>query len=275
MRSFRSSKNPAKILAKPRQAQIAGLLTLVILLIWGLASYAYSPRRVFRSFKKTSSKANMAKTPESQVNKINPPAGPVPPGVSFSHTSITTTIFWVGETPGSDNGGISNKASTWDEQWQQHFGGVDDPRHRNGYLPAGFTPQENVFYFALPYSDITDDDQRKPTATKSPLYSSMKDQPHSWCKNAWIAIRHNGKIVYAQWEDAGPFGEDDVAYVFGNSGAANTRGEKAGLDVSPAVRDFLGLNDVDNCDWGFISVDKVPPGPWKQTITTTPSSPIN
>jgi hypothetical protein len=34
----------------------------------------------------------------------------------------------------------------------------------------------------------------------------------------------------------------------------------AGLDVSPAVRDYLSLNGLDICDWKF--VDHPPAGPW-------------
>jgi hypothetical protein len=36
----------------------------------------------------------------------------------------------------------------------------------------------------------------------------------------------------------------------------------AGLDVSPAVRDFLGLGSKDVCDWRFVEFREVPQGPW-------------
>ena len=185
----------------------------------------------------------------------------------FNHLNIVTTFFWVGEKASNDNGGIANTASTWDEQWQQHYGGVDSPSPRNGYYPAGFTPKENPFYFALPYSDIDSHGNRKSTAVKCPL-AALKTS-YSWCKNSWLAIRHNGKTIYAQWEDAGPFGEDDVNYVFGSSPPSNSQGEKAGLDVSPAVRDYLGLADVDKADWEFIDAGSVPNGPWKAIVTAT------
>ena len=38
--------------------------------------------------------------------------------------------------------------------------------------------------------------------------------------------------------------------------------QSAGLDVSPAVRDYLGLSDTDVCDWRFVEIREVPPGPW-------------
>jgi hypothetical protein len=34
------------------------------------------------------------------------------------------------------------------------------------------------------------------------------------------------------------------------------------LDVSPAVRDYLGLGDIDFCDWRFVDFTRVPLGPW-------------
>ena len=36
----------------------------------------------------------------------------------------------------------------------------------------------------------------------------------------------------------------------------------SGLDVSPAVRDFLGMEDTDVTDWKFVDFDEVPSGPW-------------
>lgn len=211
--------------------------------------------------------------PSPPPTMILPP--PPPPALSFTHFGIISTFFWVGEKADGDNGGISNTTSTWDGQWMQHYGGIDEPSKHSGYLPSSFTPKENPFYFALPYSDITDGGDRKANASNCPLYTAHKQLPYSWCKNSWIAIRHGGKVVYAQWEDAGPFGENDSAYVFGGSKPANKDGEKAGLDVSPAVRDYLSLQDVDSCDWAFIPASSVPNGPWKQIITTTAGEAVN
>lgn len=191
------------------------------------------------------------------------------------HQGIVTTVFWVGEDASDDNGGVNNISSFWDEQWAVHFGGTDDPMSRDGFLPKAFQPKENPFYVALPYSDIDREDNRKPSAVLCPEYLTKKNSPHSWCKNSWVAIRYNSKIAFAQWEDTGPFGEDDVAYVFGTSSPANQQDEKAGLDVSPAVRDYLGLSGVNRCDWSFVSSDQVPDGPWKQTITSTPGTAVN
>jgi hypothetical protein len=193
------------------------------------------------------------------------PAPPVTPPTGL-HQNIKTTIFWVGEAAGPDNANISNAESAWDGNWQTHFGGFDDPDNRNGYHPAAFTPLENPFYFALPYNDLNDNGDRKASAANCPNVGGSV----SWCKNAWIKITKGSKVAYAQWEDVGPLKEDDVAYVFGTAAPANTWGAKAGLDVSPAVRDYMGLSDVDVVSWTFVAASSVPAGPWKQIVTTSP-----
>lgn len=175
-----------------------------------------------------------------------------------------TTVFWVGEPAGHDNGGIANSSSAWDELWQQHYGGVDAPDHRSGYNPVGFVPKENPFYIALPYNDFDSQGYRKPSAN----LCSNTTLTSSWCKNSWVRIVKDGKAVYAQWEDVGPFYEDDIQYVFGsNTVPQNRKGEKAGLDVSPAVQTYLGLKDVDTTIWSFVKQSDVPDGPWLTVVT--------
>jgi hypothetical protein len=208
--------------------------------------------------------------PKRQTTLAKGSAGAgVSPLASFSHTTITTTVFWVGEPSDSENAFIPNNMSVWDEHWQANYGGVDDPTHRNGSNPASFTPRENPFYIALPYSDITEGGQRKASAANCQNAQTKAASPYSWCKNTWIAIRHNGQVVYGQWQDAGPLGEDDTAYVFGAGTPKNTFNAHAGLDVSPAIKDYLGLQDIDHTDWMFIAESQVPSGPWKNIITTS------
>jgi len=189
----------------------------------------------------------------------------------FLHQNIITTYFWAGEGASDDNGGISNSASAWDEKWAKHFGGEDDPRKRNGYFPAKFTPKENPFYFALPYNDFGSNGKRRTDANSVIPWAKSRSwkSSESMCKNQWIRIVKGSKVAYAQWEDVGPFEEKDAAYVFGTAKPKNKDHSKAGLDVSPAVRDYLGLSDVDKVDWQFINAGSVPPGPWKQIITTS------
>lgn len=206
-------------------------------------------------------------TKQSRSSVVLPPSLA---GLIFSHVNITTTIFWAGEGATAANGFIPNSASAWDEQWATHYGGIDSPSPRNGYYPAGFTPKENPFYFALPYSDFTNDGKRKTSANSCPGIGNPVLEKHSWCKNAWIIVRHGNKVAFAQWQDVGPYEEDDTAYVFGSSAPKNKQGAKAGLDVSPAVKDYLGLDDVSKCDWAFITAGQVPDGPWKQIVTVSP-----
>jgi hypothetical protein len=85
---------------------------------------------------------------------------------------------------------------------------------------------------------------------------------HSACKGRWLEIRHGFKVCYAQWEDAGPFRTDSAAYVFGGERPAGNANHGAGIDVSPAVRDYLGLRPLDMIDWRFVEQAEVHQGPW-------------
>ncbi|OFW59648.1 MAG: hypothetical protein A2W01_01090 [Candidatus Solincola sediminis] len=186
------------------------------------------------------------------------------------HTNVTTTYFWVGEGASADNSYISNSPSAWDELWQQHYGGVDDPNHRNGYYPANFTPKENPFYFALPYNDFNANGKRRANVSNVYWWGFKKwGRLESCCKNQWIRITKGSKTVYAQWEDVGPYGENDVGYVFGTNKPKSKANRNAGLDVSPAVRDYLGLSDIDKVSWQFVDAGSVPAGPWTDIITTS------
>lgn len=180
------------------------------------------------------------------------------------HYRIMTSVFWVGEAAGPENDFIDNEDSAWDTRWMEHYGGVDDPDEREGYYPRGFVPMENPFYFALPYSDF-DESGRKGNSRIIPWFSDATPEGESNVKNRWIEIRYNDRTCFAQWEDAGPGEYDDVDYVFGQSQPRNTFGVHAGLDVSPAVRDCLGLEGNDYTDWRF--VEQVPEGPWREIVT--------
>lgn len=185
------------------------------------------------------------------------------------HENISVTLFWVGEKASDDNKDISNKSSAWDDKWRDHFGGVDDPEKRNGYLPAKFTPAENPFYFALPYNDFDKKGNRKKDVAEIIPWAKNKKlgDADSYCKNRWIKIMKNDKTAYAQWEDVGPFKEDDSDYVFGGAEPQSRTNKHAGLDVSPAVHDYLGISEKDTIDWQFVEFSDVPDGPWKKIVT--------
>ncbi len=184
--------------------------------------------------------------------------------------NIITTTFYVGELANESNRYIPNIANAWDTIWLWHYGGVDDPKDRNGYFPANFTPKENPFYFALPYDDLDRNGHLKSSALKIPWFSWERFKKyHTVLKNRWIRIEANGKVAYAQWEDVGPFFTDEFDYVFGDARPYNPI-NGAGLDVSPAVEQYLGLTGYDVVNWQFVDDWQVPDGPWKKIITDTP-----
>jgi hypothetical protein len=178
--------------------------------------------------------------------------------------NIVTTVFWVGEKP-SGNNPVPNRISSWDKNWSRSYGGFDDPNpaHRSNYVPVKFTPRQNPFYCALPYNDKARTGHRPEAPRVVPWFKEAYQGPGvSTCKDRWVAIRKGDRTVYAQWEDAGPFRTDYWQYVFGNERPKTTLNRGVGLDVSPAVRDYLGLNDTDATDWRFVEFSEVPRGPW-------------
>ena len=177
---------------------------------------------------------------------------------------IVTTVFWIGEKPGENNP-VPNRSSSWDANWTKNYGGVDDPEksHRRDFAPAKFTPRQNPFYCALPYNDKATNGHRPEAPRVVPWFREVYQGPGvSTCKSRWIAIRKGNKVAYAQWEDAGPFRTDHWQYVFGNERPKPNLNKGAGLDVSPAVRDYLGLESTDVTDWKFVEFEEVPHGPW-------------
>jgi len=201
---------------------------------------------------------------------VAPPPGTLKVGVSSKYpwkTEIVTTIFWVGRVRGRKGGSV---ASAWDAKWARSYGGFDDPnpRARHDFIPAKFVPRQNPFYIALPYNDVAQNFTRPEAKVVIPWYQDLVANGqwvngHSICYNRWLAIRsHAGKVCYAQWSDCGPYKADHWQYVFGNEKPRPNMNGGAGLNVSPAVRDFLELSDTDVTDWKFVEVTDVPDGPW-------------
>jgi hypothetical protein len=181
-------------------------------------------------------------------------------------TNIVTTVFWVGEQP-TKNNPVPNCKSSWDPEWAKNFGGYDnpDPAARRNFKPIGFTPKQNPFYVALPFNDVTRGTTKPESRRAIPWFrEAFEREGKSVVKGRWIAIRHKGRIAYAQWEDCGPFRTDHWQYVFGNERPKANLNQGAGLDVSPAVRDYLGMSGKDVCDWKFVDFSEVPPGPWSK-----------
>ncbi|MFD2255133.1 hypothetical protein ACFSSA_00455 [Luteolibacter algae] len=178
--------------------------------------------------------------------------------------NVVTTVFWIGEQP-TQNNPTPNDKSAWDQNWQLNYGGYDDPNQREGFLPKNFIPNLNPFYVALPYNDIGKDFRHRPEAAQVIpwFWERYQGEGISVCKGRWIAIHHDGRICYAQWEDVGPFETDHYQYVFGNENARSNRNEGAGLDISPAVRDYLKMGSGERVEWKFVEDYEVPEGPWK------------
>lgn len=189
------------------------------------------------------------------------------------HLGATATIFWVGEQPTARNP-TPNCKSSWDTKWMQNFGGYDNPnpKARRGYLPKGFTPKQNPFYVALPYNDVLNHRQHKPEAAKViPWFKSYNPRPgQTVCKGRWVEIARNGKVCFAQWEDCGPFSTTNWEYVFRYEEVKNKKNKAAGIDVSPAVRDYLGIKSGQKVHWRFVEFAHVERGPWSLYGTNNP-----
>ena len=186
----------------------------------------------------------------------------------YLHTNIKTSLFWIGEF-GDDS------ESAWDSNWIANYGGIDRPDDRKDpprYEPADFIPKENSFYVALPYNDMQNGEMKADRDSIVP-WSTEKDNPYrSICKNRWVKITSNsGASAYAQWEDVGPSGDNDVKYVFEQSNPSGA--DSFGLAISPAVRDYLKLNENEEVNWKFAEEESVDiSGPWFDIITTSNSN---
>ena len=179
-------------------------------------------------------------------------------------TNVVTTVFWIGG-PGETIIQVRT-ASAWDPNWIQNYGGVDNPDSsaRLNYIPVAFIPRQNPFYCALPYNDVANGQFKPEAALVIPWFAQAYTGPgQSVCKDHWITIRKGNRTCYAQWEDCGPFLTDHFQYVFQNERPKPNANHGAGLNVSPAVRDYLGLAPTDVTDWQFVEVRDVPPGPWR------------
>jgi hypothetical protein len=157
---------------------------------------------------------------------------------------ITSTVFWAGEPPTDNDPG--NLASAWDTDW------IETAKSQNPY------------YVALPYNDIANGHTKSEARTVIPWFrEAYVRDGQSVLKDHWVAIRKGARICYAQWEDVGPFQIDHWQYVFGNERPRPNKNRDAGIDVSPAVKDYLRMSGIDSCDWRFASDSEIPQGPWK------------
>ncbi|MEM1059576.1 MAG: hypothetical protein AAGK14_10035 [Verrucomicrobiota bacterium] len=200
-------------------------------------------------------------TRPSEPLSITPPQEKKGPSNFPWKKNIVTTTFWIGQGASGYNSTM-NKASAWDMNWRGNYGGEDRRDKRDaGILPATFAAKRNPFYIALPFNDVK---YPKIAAKWIPWWDPKKAKEDRWksqVQGRWVKIRAmDGRLCYAQWEDVGPFRYDHAEYIWGNE--RPTTYNKAGLDVSPAVENYLGLDGLDLCDWRFVEAHEVPEGPW-------------
>ena len=186
--------------------------------------------------------------------------------------NIVTTIFWVGRGANGKNAGATSSA--WDAGWARTFGGYDDPDpgariadlRKADFRPARFLPGLNPFYFALPYNDVKGSHHKAEASKVIPWFrEAFREDGKTVLQDRWICLKNrSGKECYAQWGDCGPFRTDDFPYVFGSERPKPNANRGAGVNVSPAVRDVLGLASTDVTDWRFVEWREVPPGPWRR-----------
>jgi hypothetical protein len=252
------------------KARLVGILAPIsALLLCAGSAVAQSPYVSSSDFAKYAMKLR-----ESAILKMEPqvviPTTSRTLGVSGKYpwkTKIVTTTFWIGEPAGGNNP-VHNVSSSWDLNWETSYGGYDNPNPgaRRGYIPANFIPRQNPFYVALPYNDVTRGSSKPEARLVIPWFKeAFVEEGKSVCRDRWIAIRNaDGKICYGQWSDCGPFRTDHWQYVFGPEKPKPNLNQGAGLDVSPAIRDYLGIGSTDVTDWKFVDFRDVPNGPWAQ-----------
>ncbi len=183
------------------------------------------------------------------------------------HSDIVTTVFWIGERAKPNSGWSSNYDSAWDRHWKENFGGLDSPVYRKGFFPAKFRPRQNPFYVALPFNDISNPGYLETCPLLQYFKVKAMSKSHSVCKNRWIEITSGDQVCYGQWQDVGPVFTDDYDYVFkGEEPRAHSK-RMAGLDVSPAIRDYLGFRGTTRSSWRFVTENEVPKGPWRVVVT--------
>jgi len=178
-------------------------------------------------------------------------------------TNIITTEFWIGEG-GSSVSSTNNIASSWDEDWLPNNHGSDSPYNRNGYAAGNHASTLNPFYVALPFNDLAFPDKAREWLPRG-WYRPPKDGKQvSACKDRWVEIKNaQGRTCYAQWEDVGPLRYDHAEYVFGNERPIGMGDDHAGLDVSPAVAQYLGIDGKNRItSWRFVDDEDVLPGQW-------------
>ena len=250
----------------PYHLFVCSLVAAVVVIGAANAQTASNTQAVPRVFVPTGSRAPEPRAPQATASLTRYPW----------KTQVTCTIFWIGEQATERNPTPNNKSS-WDQQWETNYGGYDDPdpakRIANfttgDFRPKGFIPKLNPFYVALPYNDVVSSSSHKPEASRViPWFARMRPEPgKTVCKGRWLQIYRAGRSCFGQWEDCGPWETDDWEFVFGTQPPKTTQHGSSGINLSPAIRDYLGVKSGDKVHWRFVEAAQVPFGPWKKYAT--------
>jgi hypothetical protein len=177
-------------------------------------------------------------------------------------SDIITTVFWIGEG-GSTLSSTTNYQSAWNMDWIHDNSGSDDQDDMSGYASSLHASTLNPFYIALPFNDLVYPDKARRWIPSSWFKPPRNGKPVSACQDRWVEIKSvSGRTCFAQWEDVGPLRYDHAEYVFGNERPDTLT--HAGLDVSPAVAKYLGINThgAARTSWRFVDPPDVQPGMW-------------
>jgi len=179
---------------------------------------------------------------EQALLKVEPPARPA---IQVSHGKRYRDHGVLGWRRGRANYPVSNYRSSWERIGQAITADLTTRSStRRNYNSGGIYPLQ-IPSIVRCRTTMSRTASLKPEA---PLVIHGSNRPtRDWssvCKDRWVAIRKENRTCYAQWEDCGPFRTDHFQYVFQMNGQANLN-EGAGLDVSPAVRDYLRLQPTD------------------------------
>jgi hypothetical protein len=211
---------------------------------------------------------------------------------------VTASTFYIGEEANTSNANISNITTAWSEFAVSDFGGVDSwgpinpddwdgqRYQRNGFCPKDFRAKENIFYLALPTLDH--DEHGRVKAAEKQVRNGARYLPElqrfhhgrfredqSPFKNLWVEVVFHGRSAFGQLEDIGPSDKhdrsvSDYKYVWGKAKKPKNKfGMHAGIDLSPALTDYLGTDGKGKIHWRFVPAKQVPDGPWTAKTTTS------
>jgi len=194
-----------------------------------------------------------ANSTNDSVTRTAPP--PAPKNQYVWHTGILADLFYLGGDSAGNVWGLPLAS------------GSDNPDDRNGYASGTHASYFNPFYVALPFNDLTNPDKAKQYLPAGWQRPPLDGKPVSACQGRWVGIKAEdgtGHMCYAQWEDVGPLRADHAEYVFGSE--RPDTGNRAGISISPAVMEYLGLKDTAPekrvIRWHFVDDRDVPPGIW-------------